>query len=474
MKFFSDVRMKSGMSQGRLRYTQQCNLCNYKFASEHDLLVHKLTHSDKHFSCDRCLAVFSKEPQFERHRTLCQGGKKPHVCNDCGDVFKTGQQLDEHQRRVHQNSKIYECSSCNAKFAWHDNLLRHERMHKAESCICKVCGAIFGSSASVKVHLWKAHNQVLQEDAPQAKPFMCNFCKKSFRFAKNLKIHVCVSGSRPSSLSSKTSAEKPYHCDICDKSFKYDFSYDAHMRVHGEPSEVFRRPEKGTSAVDRAMLIDNDDPERPHKCGVCGIGFKYDFSLMAHMKTHTDLETNHAMNGGAEKSGSITMAQFAEMIHSGLDPDTGHGGICVEPVDDHDSSALSVEMYDFPEQEVTMLPVSQLPSGLLNLLFQQPDPASSETATSSSSCGVAPDKPQPVAASSGIMPFQDASLAASTVQSGSPDSSSLPPSLNLGDVTDASKHQVEQDKDQIYTIHSVILNGMRLTTNTDDSCLEEL
>lgn len=471
------------MTQGgrRLRYTQQCNFCNYKFASEHDLIVHQLTHSEKHFSCDRCLAVFSKESLYERHRTVCQGGKKPHVCNDCGDVFKTGQQLDEHHRRVHQSSKIYECSSCSAKFAWHDNLLRHERMHRAESCVCKICGALFGSSASVKVHLWKAHNEVLKEETEQAKTFVCNFCKKSFRFAKNLKMHACVGESRPDA---KTSDEKPYNCDVCNKSFKYDFSYDAHMRTHGEPSDVRKTitVNKGASAADMAMLFDSKDPERPHKCGVCGIGFKYDFSLMAHMKSHTDQEVKQAINGAApEVSGPITMVQFAEMIQNGLanDSDQGNGTICIEAVNDHDAGALSVEMYDFPDQEVTMLPVSHLPSGLLNLLFQQPSECVSTSAGGSSS--LSPEKLQPAVSASGIVPLSE--LAASSSSGGSGggfvemhagSSGSHSPSTSLAvDSVESDKHQ-EQDKDQIYTIHSVILDGMRMTTNPDESCLEEL
>ena len=472
----------------RLRYNLSCSYCNYKFANEHDLIVHQATHSQNHYSCDRCLFVFTKESQLEHHRTVCQGGKKPHVCVDCGDVFKTGNQLDEHHRRVHASSKVYECKSCGATFSWYDNLVRHERMHRAESSVCGMCGAIFGSSASLKVHLWKVHSQMMPPDSTGLKSFMCQYCKKTFRFSNTLKTHSCVGGIQHTSSSNADlpDLEKPYQCDYCDKSFKYDFSYEAHLRCHVDVVEATSAAEQKRKMVESKplMTFQIEDPEKPNRCNICGMGFKYDFSLTAHMKSHMDLNpmlvTNH---GDGEDSGPMTMVQFAEMIQHGMQDDgtSIHGAISIEPIDDQEGAGMSVEMYDFSDQEVTMLPASQLPSGLLNLLFQQSDnsvepgkavPAAAvKKIPKSSNKLVTSQKSQPVA---GMAPVHKTLVGNSFAQvpvTFSPVSDTLAPIPDtLAPAPDRLPEDVADtlENDCTYTIHSVILDGMRTTAEQDE------
>jgi len=233
----------------RLWFTHKCRFCNYFFVCEKDLVHHEATHDSPNFACDSCSRVFEDAEQLNAHvNDGCLSADsstdigRQHVCGTCGEIFRFVRELYKHYSERHMNER---------------STSQDHRSGGADgaSSICANCGAMFSGTASLKVHLWKAHNlNVVQQ--------------QNHILKKNGSSTVTCSESHAASTCKRllvSDKDKPFKCSMCNWSFKYDFSFRAHLKMHEEKQKLLEEMlrancESQSSVADDAEIV-NDHPD---------------------------------------------------------------------------------------------------------------------------------------------------------------------------------------------------------------------
>lgn len=165
-----------------------CEYCGRKFAANHNLVVHKRTHTmEKPYTCLVCNKSFSQSSYMRYHEKI-HTGLKPHQCATCGLSFKTNNKLNFHLK-VHSN----------------------------DTTKCKIC------NKELKPHRLNIHIRNVHEN--EHRPYSCSVCLQTFKTAKTLKTH-----------SYRHTGEKNYKCRFhCDDRFVSSAGRRAHERAKHEP-----------------------------------------------------------------------------------------------------------------------------------------------------------------------------------------------------------------------------------------------
>ena len=233
----------------RLWFTHKCRFCSYFFVCEKDLVCHEAAHDAVDFACDSCLCVFDDAEQLSVHvNDGCSAADvdsytdigRQHVCGTCGEIFRFVRELYKHYSERHMNDMSV---SSGRKSDVVDS-----------ASVCANCGAIFSGSASLKVHLWKAHNlNVVQQPD--------HILKKNGRSTVTCRDSYATSTCRRLLLTDK---EKPFKCSMCNWTFKYDFSFRAHLKMHEEKQRLLEEMlrancecESESSVVDEMPVVDD-------------------------------------------------------------------------------------------------------------------------------------------------------------------------------------------------------------------------
>ena len=197
----------------RLWFTHKCRFCNYVFVSEKDLVHHEATHDTPDFACDNCSSVFADAEQLSLHvKDGCSVSDsstdigRQHVCGTCGEIFRFVRELYKHYGEHHMTDK--------------SSLADRKSGSIDDAMTCANCGALFSGAASLKVHLWKAHNlNAIQQPDQIQKKNGPSPCRDSDTAPSGGRLFV-------------TDQNKPFKCSMCNWSFKYDFSYHSHLKMH--------------------------------------------------------------------------------------------------------------------------------------------------------------------------------------------------------------------------------------------------
>ena len=231
----------------RLWFTHKCRFCSYFFVSEKDLVCHEATHDAPNFACDSCSCVFDDAEQLSVHTSdgclaadsFADVGRQ-HVCRTCGEIFRFVRELYKHYSEHHMGEK---------------SPLPPSKSDVVDgSSVCADCGAMFSCTASLKVHLWKAHNLnvVQQED---------HIVKKNGPSSGTCNDSHTESTCRQIVMSAE---EKPFKCSMCNWSFKYDFSFHAHLKMHAEKQRLLNEMlrancenQTSSSVIDKVQ-VNND------------------------------------------------------------------------------------------------------------------------------------------------------------------------------------------------------------------------
>lgn len=206
----------------------QCDQCDRTFAIKHQLKTHKIdVHTPKAlkpYVCKHCTLVFDSKFLLTKHMAVHK--TKPvinkikkintKVCDQCGSEIPTHGYKD-HMQRFHGTEHI-KCKECNMTFKHERIYLQHyERVHIFVTC--EECGEQVGSK-NMKRHKLAKHT------AEHLKPYLCRICEplKGFLTRMSYEEHCNIhTGARP------------YVCNYCSKTFSNHSNKRKHiMQSHRE------------------------------------------------------------------------------------------------------------------------------------------------------------------------------------------------------------------------------------------------
>ena len=156
----------------------------------------------KRYQCEKCKEKFAYFRRFNDHKVkaLCDSVFK---CNQCDTTFKTTSNLKKHVKRVHE-SILFKCCECDKPFPTQKSVNNHYLFHHV--------------------------------------PFMCKYCKKSFKNSNTWRshVHMCQirkkekistqqnQGCNPGLKMKKFNKE----CEHCGKPFSSKSGFNKHIRQH--------------------------------------------------------------------------------------------------------------------------------------------------------------------------------------------------------------------------------------------------
>ncbi|XP_014438282.1 zinc finger protein 526 [Tupaia chinensis] len=238
-----------------------------------------------------------------RHRRASRGpasATHPFHCSQCQRSFSSANRLLAHGR-AHVGG-THECTTCSKVFKKAASLEQHLRLHRGEArYLCVDCGRGFGTELTLVAHR-RAHT---------ANPLHRCRCGKTFsnmtKFLYHRRTHAGKSGAPPSVATASPAPAEPtppppppappaqLPCPQCSKSFASASRLSRHRRaVHGPP-------------------------ERRHRCGVCGKGFKKLVHVRNHLRTHTG-ERPFQCHSCGKTFASLANLSRHQLTHTGVRP----------------------------------------------------------------------------------------------------------------------------------------------------------
>lgn len=263
-----------------------CMFCNKTIAGKESLVQHqKELHPDRVTTCAICnRVVYGDEDQqkahAETHKSACdsQGMEQliqpiPYIQISAGENNNQYNNNDESANMVptaSQNSiknpimtrlhrKIlldtsttesikkkrrgWRCRICEQVFPNKDDLKKHKDTHPPRVWNCTYCSKTFSNKCSREQHE-RIHTNV--------KPFICEYCGKSFRVNQMLRNH----------LYTHDVLEKKFDCKLCNKRFSSKSGWNAHQISHSNEAKFL--------------------------CDLCGKSFRHEGNLRLHKRNHQD------------------------------------------------------------------------------------------------------------------------------------------------------------------------------------------
>ena len=225
---------------------------------------HLINHLTFHMQCKHC--IHESRVMFDKDFW----GK---VCNICGKLFETVNTKLLHMKRY--NILIIKCDLCEVKCSSKFNLTRHmieqhdttyyhtfEMGTQEPSYLCEECEASFKYKRNLLIHVQTIHKGEEQ--------FTCQICKQEIRTKRKLTRHLQEQHevfSFEDVIKSKETEK--YFCELCELQFTRKENLERHMISHAS-----------SSSCDK------------YTCDECGKQFTSKFNLSRHQAIHTGSEKN--------------------------------------------------------------------------------------------------------------------------------------------------------------------------------------
>ncbi|XP_075989336.1 uncharacterized protein LOC142985191 isoform X10 [Anticarsia gemmatalis] len=189
-----------------------CLDCGQYFRFFGPLLLHKHKYHTDHFLCEICGQGFVAKTNLENHVKQIHGIKS---CKDCNMTFPTQYSLANHIENVHRKDKL-KCPLCPEVLG--NRYLKKRHMALVHDCksyqiVCELCAKIFTRNNKYVQHKMRVHFK--------EKNCTCEVCgHKAFNVDALNRHKVCHDET------------KPYICEFCDKTFRRKRTLLIHMRTH--------------------------------------------------------------------------------------------------------------------------------------------------------------------------------------------------------------------------------------------------
>ncbi|CAH1968959.1 unnamed protein product [Acanthoscelides obtectus] len=265
----------------------KCPKCFLKF-SEIDLYSIHACNPEQitDFKCVYCLAVFGSvatlKEHMKSHHVEEQNGQtkrvvtmEPYVCEVCGTIFPSFKSLRLH-RKMHEPVKE---KPIEAPVSYSITGNKCEKKNVRTMFICDICNNTYDKEYEI-VHM-KSHSK--EEN------FDCSVCNKKFFSLKDVVMHtkahknekkfMCPNCKKPFNTQEglkehvgKKCAKRQYACQYCGRSFARPYEKVKHERIH--------------------------TGEKPHICKICGKKFRVSYCLTLHLRAHTGVRPYECVHCG--------------------------------------------------------------------------------------------------------------------------------------------------------------------------------
>ncbi|XP_072235100.1 zinc finger Y-chromosomal protein-like [Leuresthes tenuis] len=220
--------------------------------------------------CDVCGKVMKNKSSLARH-SFIHTGKKPFACHLCELRFNRRDNLQHHLNRLHPNgvaklekqrvAPAWLCAVCGKTFSCRSRLKTHEVIHSGvKPHRCDLCPKAYMRTNDLEHHKKVVHVDGAAEP-PRPTSLLCDLCGKEFKCRSQLAIHFQTH-----------TGERPHLCDICGRKFARQYQLKRHkILVH----------------ANHISSEENQPPDTPFTCSVCGKRLKSEALLAAHARIHT-------------------------------------------------------------------------------------------------------------------------------------------------------------------------------------------
>ena len=188
---YGKQRMKDHVDSKHLKITKfSCEICGKLFCHKGSVKQHvDFTHNKlKRAKCDICGKEFQAQRDVDEHKNLRHRDGRPpeHICQLCGKAFVVQSYLDIHIRGVHNKVEDLACPECppssNQKLYSKKSLKRHmDAVHKKQQS-CPLCGTGFVTEYDVTSHFRMVHMKYRQ--------YRCKVCGARYGKSSSLKKHI--------------------------------------------------------------------------------------------------------------------------------------------------------------------------------------------------------------------------------------------------------------------------------------------
>ncbi|XP_007941129.1 zinc finger protein 526 [Orycteropus afer afer] len=245
------------------------------------------------FHCSQCQRSFSSANRLLAHGRAHVGGT--HECTTCSKVFKKAASLEQHLQ-LHRGEARYLCVDCGRGFGTELTLVAHRRAHTANPLHRCRCGKTFSNMTKFLYHrrthagksgtprtVATAASAAAEPPPPPPPPappaqLPCPQCSKSFASASRLSRHRRAVHGPP---------ERRHRCGVCGKGFKKLVHVRNHLRTH--------------------------TGERPFQCHSCGKTFASLANLSRHQLTHTGVRPYQCLDCGKRFTQSSNLQQHRRL-----------------------------------------------------------------------------------------------------------------------------------------------------------------
>ncbi|XP_020858944.1 zinc finger protein 526 isoform X2 [Phascolarctos cinereus] len=237
--------------------------------------------------CSQCQRGFSSANRLLAHGRAHVGGT--HECPACSKVFKKATSLEQHLR-LHRGEARYLCVDCGRGFGTELTLVAHRRAHTANPLHRCPCGKTFSNMTKFlyhrRTHAGKSGAPPPPPPAPPPPPpplppaaLSCPHCTKAFSSAARLARHRRAVHSPP---------ERRHRCGVCGKGFKKLVHVRNHLRTHtGErPFQCHACGKTFASLANLSRHQLTHTGARPYPCPDCGKRFTQSSNLQQHRQLH--------------------------------------------------------------------------------------------------------------------------------------------------------------------------------------------